>query len=104
MKTLFSPGGTAKKVEEGGEEDVRHLTKELLDLKTRCVHRFRGLGGRVCCGPEMPPPTVLREIRSVCFSGAAASRSRGFAKNTKTRVICVKYCRRRDAPGRRGTG
>lgn len=35
IKSLFSPGGTERRVEEGGEEDVRHLTKELLDLKTR---------------------------------------------------------------------
>ncbi|CBJ48903.1 hypothetical protein Esi_0057_0075 [Ectocarpus siliculosus] len=35
IKSLFSPGGTERKVEEGGEEDVRHLTKELLDLKSR---------------------------------------------------------------------
>ncbi len=54
IKTLFSPGGTARKVEDGGEDDVRHLTKELLDLKTRCVV-FRGVMGRarwnlVWCG------------------------------------------------------
>lgn len=35
IKSLFSPGGTERRVEEGGEEDVRHLTKELLDLKSR---------------------------------------------------------------------
>ncbi|CAN0152314.1 unnamed protein product, partial [Ectocarpus fasciculatus] len=35
IKSLFSPGGTERRVEEGGEEDVRHLTQELLALKTR---------------------------------------------------------------------
>ncbi|CAB1097751.1 unnamed protein product [Ectocarpus sp. CCAP 1310/34] len=35
IKSLFSPGGTERRVEEGGEEDVRHLTQELLDLKSR---------------------------------------------------------------------
>ncbi|CAM9680452.1 unnamed protein product, partial [Hapterophycus canaliculatus] len=35
MKSVFSPKGTERKVEDGGEDDLRHLTKELLDLKTR---------------------------------------------------------------------
>ncbi|CAM9911382.1 unnamed protein product [Scytosiphon promiscuus] len=35
MKSVFSPKGTERKVLDGGEDDLRHLTKELLDLKTR---------------------------------------------------------------------
>lgn len=35
VKTLYSPGGTGRLVEEGDEDDVRDATRELLELKSR---------------------------------------------------------------------
>ncbi|CAN0328315.1 unnamed protein product, partial [Laminaria digitata] len=70
VKTLRSPGGTRKVVEEGDEDDVKDATKELLDLKSRYMASTQHW-----LKTDMVNDDELRMIRAQVFDAIQRKRS-----------------------------